>query len=198
MIVKKVIELNINGDSHELLVFANHTLLEVLRDKLGLMGTKRGCDLGACGACTVLINGEAYLSCIMLAADAVGKEIITIEGLASGGDLHPLQNAFVDQGALQCGFCTPGVIMSANAVIDIGVSCRVVSRLVAVTSTSSKTRGSESCAAPETANTAAIVAATRAINEVGFSGWFVTVPVPPVAFSLWARVIVITPPSVRP
>ena len=117
MIVKKVIELNINGDSHELLVSPNHTLLEVLRDKLGLMGTKRGCDLGACGACTVLINGEAYLSCIMLAVDAVGKEIITIEGLAAGGDLHPLQNAFIDQGALQCGFCTPGMILTAEAIL---------------------------------------------------------------------------------
>jgi carbon-monoxide dehydrogenase small subunit len=116
--MKKVIELNINGDTHELLVSPNHTLLEVLRDKLGLMGTKRGCDLGACGACTVLFNGEAYLSCIMLAVDAVGKEIITIEGLAAGGDLHPLQSAFIDQGALQCGFCTPGMILTAEAILN--------------------------------------------------------------------------------
>jgi len=115
--MKKVIELNINGDNHEMLVSPNHTLLEVLREKLGLMGTKRGCDLGACGACTVLINGEAYLSCIMLAVDAVGKEIITIEGLAAGGDLHPLQNAFIEQGALQCGFCTPGMILTAEAIL---------------------------------------------------------------------------------
>ena len=116
--MKKAIELNINGDTHELLVASNHTLLEVLRDQLGLMGTKRGCDLGACGACTVLINGEAYLSCIMLAMDAVGKEIITIEGLAEGGDLHPLQSAFIDQGALQCGFCTPGMILTAEAILN--------------------------------------------------------------------------------
>ena len=116
--MKKVIELNINGDTHELLVSPNHTLLEVLREKLGLTGTKRGCDLGACGACTVLINGEAYLSCIMLAVDAVGKEIVTIEGLAAGGDLHPLQNAFIDQGALQCGFCTPGMILTAEAILS--------------------------------------------------------------------------------
>ena len=115
--MKKVIELNINGDTHELLVSPNHTLLEVLREKLGLMGTKRGCDLGACGACTVLINGEAYLACIMLAVDAVGKEIVTIEGLAAGGDLHPLQDAFIDQGALQCGFCTPGMILTAEAIL---------------------------------------------------------------------------------
>ena len=116
--MKRAIELNINGDTHELLVAPNHTLLEVLREKLGLMGTKRGCDLGACGACTVLIDGEAYLSCLMLAVDAMGKEIITIEGLAAGGDLHPLQNAFIAQGALQCGFCTPGMILTAEAILN--------------------------------------------------------------------------------
>ncbi|MGD8521662.1 MAG: (2Fe-2S)-binding protein [Desulfobacterales bacterium] len=116
--MKRVIELNINGDTHEVLVSPNHTLLEVLRDKLGLMGTKRGCDLGACGACTVLINGEAYLSCVMLAVEASGKEILTIEGLAEGGELHPLQSAFVETGGLQCGFCTPGMILTAKAILD--------------------------------------------------------------------------------
>ena len=116
--MKQAIELNINGDIHEVLVAPNNTLLEVLRDKLGLMGTKRGCDLGACGACTVLINGEAFLSCVMLAVDAGGKEIMTIEGLAEGGDLHPLQNAFVEKGGLQCGFCTPGMILTAKAILD--------------------------------------------------------------------------------
>jgi carbon-monoxide dehydrogenase small subunit len=116
--MKRAIELNINGDTHEVLVSPNHTLLEVLRDKLGLMGTKRGCDLGACGACTVLINGEAYLSCVMLAVDASGKEILTIEGLAEGGELHPLQRAFVETGGLQCGFCTPGMILTAKAILD--------------------------------------------------------------------------------
>ena len=116
--MKQVIELNINGDTHELLVATNHTLLEVLREKLGLMGTKRGCDLGACGACTVLIDGEAYLSCLMLAVDAKGKEIMTIEGLAAGGDLHPLQSAFINQGGLQCGFCTPGMILTAEAILN--------------------------------------------------------------------------------
>ena len=117
-LVKQAIELNINGDTHELLVAPNHTLLEVLREKLGLMGTKRGCDLGACGACTVLIDGEAYLSCLMLAVDAMGKEIMTIEGLADGGDLHPLQSAFIEQGGLQCGFCTPGMILTAEAILN--------------------------------------------------------------------------------
>ena len=116
--MKRAIELNINGDTHELLVAPNNTLLEVLREKLGLMGTKRGCDLGACGACTVLIDGEAYLSCLMLAVDAVGKEIMTIEGLAAGGDLHPLQSAFVDHGGVQCGFCTPGMILTAEAILS--------------------------------------------------------------------------------
>jgi len=116
--MKRAIVLNINGDTHDVLVAANNTLLEVLRDKLGLMGTKRGCDLGACGACTVLINGEAYLSCIMLAVDAVDKEIMTIEGLAEGGDLHPLQSAFIETGGLQCGFCTPGMILTAKTILD--------------------------------------------------------------------------------
>ena len=116
--MKRAIELNVNGDTHELLVAPNYTLLEVLREKLGLMGTKRGCDLGACGACTVLIDGEAYLSCLMLAVDAVGKEIVTIEGLAAGGNLHPLQKAFVDHGGLQCGFCTPGMILTAEAILN--------------------------------------------------------------------------------
>jgi carbon-monoxide dehydrogenase small subunit len=115
--VKRAIALNINGDSHELLVAPNHTLLEVLRENLGLMGTKRGCDLGACGACTVLVDGQAYLSCLMLAVDAVGKNIRTIEGLTAGGDLHPLQSAFIEQGAIQCGFCTPGMILTAEAIL---------------------------------------------------------------------------------
>ena len=88
--MKQAIALTVNGDMYEVLISPNQTLLEVLRDKLGLMGTKRGCDLGACGACTVLLDGEAYLSCLMLAVDAVGKEIITIEGLSEGGELHPL------------------------------------------------------------------------------------------------------------
>jgi carbon-monoxide dehydrogenase small subunit len=116
--VKQAIALKVNGDTHEVLISPNQTLLEVLREKLGFTGTKRGCDLGACGACTVLLDGEAYLSCLMLAVDAVGKEITTIEGLSEGGDLHPLQKSFVEVGGLQCGFCTPGIIMTAKAILD--------------------------------------------------------------------------------
>ncbi len=115
--MKRALELKINGDTHDVLVSPNNTLLEVLRDKLGLTGTKRGCDLGSCGACTVLIDGEACLSCLILAVDAAGRKILTIEGLAAGGDLHPLQRAFVEKGAVQCGFCTPGMILTAEAIL---------------------------------------------------------------------------------
>jgi carbon-monoxide dehydrogenase small subunit len=116
--MKRVVELSVNGDTYEVLVSPNQTLLEVLRENLGLTGTKRGCDLGACGACTVLIEGEAYLSCLTLAIDVAGKKIMTIEGLDSGGDLHPLQTAFIEKGAVQCGFCAPGMILTAKAVLD--------------------------------------------------------------------------------
>ncbi len=116
--MKHVIALNINGDTYEVLVSPNKTLLEVLRDQLGLMGTKRGCDLGVCGTCTVLIDGDAYLSCLTLAMDAVGREIYTIEGLSQEGDLQPLQRAFIKKGAVQCGFCTPGMILTAKAILD--------------------------------------------------------------------------------
>ncbi|NIS61579.1 MAG: 2Fe-2S iron-sulfur cluster binding domain-containing protein [Proteobacteria bacterium] len=116
--MKHVIALNINGDTYEVLVSPNKTLLEVLRDQLGLMGTKRGCDLGVCGTCTVLMDGEAYLSCLTLAMDAVGRKIFTIEGLSQEGDLDPLQRAFIEKGAVQCGFCTPGMILTAKAILD--------------------------------------------------------------------------------
>jgi carbon-monoxide dehydrogenase small subunit len=116
--MKSVIELQINGDTYELLVAPNHTLLEVLREQLGLMGTKRGCDLGACGACTVLVDGEAVLSCLLLALDAAGKEIVTIEGISATGALHPLQQAFVEKGGIQCGFCTPGMVLTAQAILN--------------------------------------------------------------------------------
>ncbi len=116
--MKQAVELNINGDTYEVLVASHQTLLEVLRESLGLIGTKRGCDLGACGACTVLLDGEAHLSCLMLVMDGVGREILTIEGLSQDGELHPLQSAFVERGGVQCGFCTPGMIMTAKGILD--------------------------------------------------------------------------------
>jgi aerobic carbon-monoxide dehydrogenase small subunit len=116
--VKQLMKLHVNGEQVEVFEGINKTLLEVLRENLGLTGTKRGCDLGTCGACTVLIEGKPYLSCITLAADVQSKEIVTIEGLARAGELHPLQKAFVEKGAIQCGFCTPGMILTAKAFLD--------------------------------------------------------------------------------
>jgi len=116
--MKTAITLNVNGETHETAASPNQTLLEILRDSLALTGTKKGCDTGACGACTVLVDGEPYLSCILLAVDAVGKKITTIEGLGRNQPLHPLQQAFIDHGAVQCGFCTPGMILTAKALLD--------------------------------------------------------------------------------
>ena len=116
--MKRIIKLHVNGDDHELLTDSHKTLLEVLREDLGLTGTKRGCDVGTCGACTVLIDGKPYLSCLTLAADVQDKAILTIEGLSQDGELHPLQRSFVEKGALQCGFCTPGMILTAKAFLD--------------------------------------------------------------------------------
>jgi carbon-monoxide dehydrogenase small subunit len=116
--MKRVIKLHANGEEYEVLTEVHKTLLEVLREDLGLTGTKRGCDLGTCGACTVLIEGKPYLSCLTLATAVQGKKIITIEGLAQEGELHPLQKAFVEKGAIQCGFCTPGMILTAKALLD--------------------------------------------------------------------------------
>jgi len=116
--MKQLIELKVNGEFYETAVDPHRTLLEVLRENLGLTGAKEGCDLGACGACTVLIDGKAVLSCLTLAVDSQKKEITTIEGLAKEGKLHPLQQNFVNHGAIQCGFCTPGMILSAKAMLD--------------------------------------------------------------------------------
>ncbi|HLA28458.1 MAG TPA: (2Fe-2S)-binding protein [Syntrophales bacterium] len=116
--MKQIIKLHVNGDIYEVAVEHWRTLLEVLRDELDLTGTKKGCDEGDCGACTVLINGKSVTSCLTLAIEAQGKEIITIEGLACGEALHPIQEAFVEHGGLQCGFCTPGMILSAKALLD--------------------------------------------------------------------------------
>ena len=108
----------INKKNYDVDLKGNETLLEVLRDKLGLIGTKTGCTESECGTCTVAINGKAILSCITLAANVAGKEITTIEGLSDGENLHPVQQAFIDCGAVQCGFCIPGMIMSAKALLD--------------------------------------------------------------------------------
>ncbi len=116
--MKRVIKLHVNGEEVEVLTEIHKTLLEVLREDLGLTGTKRGCDLGTCGACTVLIDGHPYLSCLTLACDVQGRKILTIEGLSSDGGLHPLQQTFVEKGAIQCGFCTPGMILTAKAFLD--------------------------------------------------------------------------------
>ena len=116
--MKTVITLNVNGDTHEVMVSENQTLLEILRENIGLTGSKRGCDMGTCGSCTVLIDGKPSLSCITLAIRAQNKAITTIEGLALNGQLHPLQKAAVQYGAIQCGFCTPGWLMSAKALLD--------------------------------------------------------------------------------
>lgn len=116
--MKQVIELKVNKETYEVLVEHGCTLIEVLREQLGFIGVKEGCSLGACGTCTVLAEGRAVLACLMLAVDAQGKEITTIEGLAKGNELHPLQTAFVEKGAVQCGFCTPGMILSAKALLD--------------------------------------------------------------------------------
>lgn len=116
--MKRILKLHVNGEEYEVLTDIHKTLLEVLREDLGLTGTKRGCDLGTCGACTVLIDGSPVLSCLTLAASVRGKKITTIEGLAKDGELDPLQKAFAEKGAIQCGFCTPGVILTAKAFLD--------------------------------------------------------------------------------
>jgi carbon-monoxide dehydrogenase small subunit len=114
----KQVKLTVNGKAYEISIPPWRTLLEVIREDLKLTGTKEGCGLGECGACTVIIDGRTVNSCLVLATEADGKHITTIEGLAEGEKLHPLQQAFVDHGGLQCGFCTPGMIMSAKALLD--------------------------------------------------------------------------------
>jgi carbon-monoxide dehydrogenase small subunit len=109
---------SVNDEAVELLVDDYKTLLEVLREDLGLTGTKHGCELGECGACAVLVDGQPLLSCLMLAVESGGRHVATVEGLASGGRLHPLQECFADLGAAQCGYCTPGILMTAKALLD--------------------------------------------------------------------------------
>ena len=116
--MKELIRLNINSELYEIAVPLHKTLLEVLREDLNLTGTKHGCELGECGACTVLIDGEPVLSCLTLPIEVQGHEITTIEGLAQNGKPHPLQIAFTELGAAQCGYCTPGMILTAKALLD--------------------------------------------------------------------------------
>jgi carbon-monoxide dehydrogenase small subunit len=111
------ITLSVNGEAREVLVPVHKTLLEVLREDLDLIGTKHGCELGECGTCTVLVDGAPVLSCLALPVDLEGAEITTVEGLADGGRLHPLQQAFAELGAAQCGYCTPGILLTAKALL---------------------------------------------------------------------------------
>ena len=115
--MKVRVTLNVNGESREALVPTHKTLLEVLREDLGLTGTKHGCELGECGTCTVLADGEPILSCLALPADLEGTAIATVEGMTRGSELHPLQQAFAELGAAQCGYCTPGILLTAQALL---------------------------------------------------------------------------------
>src|SRR5215469_9135671 len=114
------VALRVNGEFHRLVLDGRATLLDTLRERLGLMGTKKGCDRGECGACTVHVDGRRVLACMMLALMVRDREVTTIEGLASGGRLHPMQAAFIEHDAFQCGYCTPGQVMSAVACIAEG------------------------------------------------------------------------------
>jgi carbon-monoxide dehydrogenase small subunit len=116
--MKKQLTLSVNGQEHEVEIEANRLLLHVLRDNLGLTGTKEGCSIGVCGACSVIVDGRLVSSCLTLAAGCGGKKIETIEGLAQDGKLHPLQQQFLQHAALQCGICTPGFIVAAKALLD--------------------------------------------------------------------------------
>ncbi len=115
--MKARLSLTVNGEAHDILVPVHKTLLEILREDLGLTGTKHGCELGECGTCTVLVDGEPVLSCLALPVELTGTAITTIEGMARGAELHPLQRAFAELGAAQCGYCTPGILLTAQALL---------------------------------------------------------------------------------
>ena len=115
---KRLMELTVNGQRHEVAVEPRRTLLELLREDLELTGTKQGCGEGDCGACVVLLDGTPVNSCLVLALDVAGHEVLTIEGLADGNRLHPIQQAFVEVGAVQCGYCTPGMVLTATAFLE--------------------------------------------------------------------------------
>ncbi|HEV3010346.1 MAG TPA: (2Fe-2S)-binding protein [Burkholderiales bacterium] len=112
------LRLQVNGEAHETVFAPYKTLLELLREDLALTGTKHGCELGECGACAVLVDGEPQLSCLVLALECEGRSVETVEGLSRGAELHPLQAAFADLGAAQCGYCTPGILMTAKALLE--------------------------------------------------------------------------------
>jgi carbon-monoxide dehydrogenase small subunit len=116
--VKQLITLTVNGVTHEVAIEPRQSLLQVLREELHLTGTKEGCSEGECGACTVILDGQTVDSCLVFGLEAHGREILTIEGVSQGGQLHPLQQAFADYGGVQCGFCTPGMILAAKALLD--------------------------------------------------------------------------------
>jgi carbon-monoxide dehydrogenase small subunit len=116
--MKTLVTFHVNGEEFEVPVAPTDFLVDVIRERIGLTGTKKGCGIGDCGACTVLVDGEPVLSCLTLALSCEGREVTTIEGLAAQGELHPVQRAFVETGAIQCGFCTPGMILSAKALLD--------------------------------------------------------------------------------
>jgi len=116
--MKHSIRLTVNGEGYDFFVEPRKTLLDLLREDLELTGTKRGCDNGECGACTVLLNGHPINACLVLAVEADGQEVLTIEGLMDGSRLHPLQEAFIQYGAVQCGYCSPGMILTAKALLD--------------------------------------------------------------------------------
>jgi carbon-monoxide dehydrogenase small subunit len=115
--VKVQLVLSVNGEEHQVMAPVHKTLLEVLREELNLPGTKHGCELGECGTCTVLIDGEPVLSCLALPVECQGRAVRTVEGMARGSELHPLQQAFVELGAAQCGYCTPGMLLTAEALL---------------------------------------------------------------------------------
>jgi aerobic-type carbon monoxide dehydrogenase small subunit (CoxS/CutS family) len=115
---KRLLRLKVNGETREVATKTSKTLLEVLREDLGLAGTKHGCELGECGTCAVLVDGEPVLSCLMLGIEAENTEIVTVEGMTRNGKVHPLQKAFADLGAAQCGYCIPGILLTAKALLD--------------------------------------------------------------------------------
>jgi aerobic-type carbon monoxide dehydrogenase small subunit (CoxS/CutS family) len=123
--MKALLSLTVNGETRDVVVATHKTLLEVLREDLDLTGTKHGCELGECGTCTVLVDGEPVLSCLALPLECQGRRIDTVEGMAQGGRLHPLQQAFAELGAAQCGYCTPGILLTAQALLaEISVPTR--------------------------------------------------------------------------